>query len=81
MKACCDLENEDLSLGIIALTYQDLGINNDYEKSRILYSLRGVLIFADEGHKRNQAMLMDLLQNNTFRRLVYTGTLNYSANK
>jgi hypothetical protein len=28
--------------------------NNDYERSRILFALRGILLFNDQGYKRNQ---------------------------
>jgi hypothetical protein len=56
----------------------ELNINNDYEKSRILYSLRGVLLFGDEGHKKNQAMLMDKLQDSKYRKLIYTDNTTFS---
>ncbi len=48
----------------------DININNYYEQSRILYSLRGVLIFNDEGHKRNQQFLMNKFQDNRYATLV-----------
>jgi hypothetical protein len=60
---------------------QDIRINTNYEKIRILSSLRGILIFNDEGHKRNQEMLMNKLQDKKFRRLVFKGELRYKANK
>lgn len=59
----------------------DLSINNDFEKCRILYSLRGVLLFNDEGHKKNQELLMNKLQDNKYRRLVYKGPTVYIAKK
>ena len=41
--------------GVISVvTEVNAVVNNDYEKSRILYCLRGVLLFGDEGHKKNQ---------------------------
>jgi hypothetical protein len=43
--------------------------------------LRGVLIFNDEGHKRNQQILMNKLQDNKYRRLVFKGDLYYIAKK
>jgi len=58
-----------------------LKLNNNFEKSRILYCLRGVLIFNDEGHKKNQQTLMNKLQDNKYRRLVFNGSLPYIAKK
>lgn len=46
-----------------------------------MYSLRGVLLFSDEGHKKNQEMLMDKLQDNKYRRLVYNGPTQFKAEK
>lgn len=60
---------------------QDLRLNNNFEKSRILYSLRGILIFNDEGHKRNQQILLNKLSDNKFRRLVFKDSLKYKAKK
>lgn len=28
--------------------------SNDYERSRILFALRGILLFNNQGHKKNQ---------------------------
>jgi hypothetical protein len=79
LKACVSLEVYEQVGGVISTVLsQDLSINLDFEKSRILYSLRGVLLFGDEGHKKNQAMLMDKLQDNNYRRLVYKGPTTYS---
>jgi hypothetical protein len=48
LNACISLEVYEQIGGVIATVLsQDLSINNDYEKSRILYSLRGVLLFGD----------------------------------
>ena len=61
---------------------QNLDSNSNFEKSRILYSLRGVLIFNDEGHKRNQQTLMNKLQDNKYRQLVFKkGSLRYNAKR
>lgn len=43
--------------------------------------MRGVLIFNDEGHKRNQQMLLNKLSDNKFRRLVFKDSLKYTAKK
>lgn len=78
LNSCIELEQEELIHGIVSNAInQDLKLNNNYEKSRILYCLRGILIFNDEGHKRNQQILMNRLQDNRFRRLVFSGSIKY----
>jgi len=48
LKACTSLEVYEQVGGVIAnVLSDDLNINLDYEKCRILYSLRGVLLFSD----------------------------------
>lgn len=82
LNSCLELEREELVHGIVSnVLNQDLKLNNNFEKSRILYSLRGVLIFNDEGHKRNQQMLLNKLSDNKFRRLVFKDSLKYTAKK
>jgi len=55
LNACTHLEVYEQIGGVISnVLSDDLSINLDYEKCRILYSLRGVLLFGDEGHKKNQ---------------------------
>jgi hypothetical protein len=82
LNSCIELEQEELIHGIVSNAINhDLNLNNNFEKSRILYCLRGVLIFNDEGHKRNQQILMNRLQDNRFRRLVFNGTLSFTAKK
>ncbi len=55
LSACTSLEIYEQVGGVIAnVLSDDVHINLDYEKCRILYSLRGVLLFGDEGHKKNQ---------------------------
>lgn len=49
--------------------------NNDFEKSRILFSLRGILLFNDQGHKRNQELLMNKLQDNRYKKLIFQGSI------
>jgi len=60
---------------------QDLRIYNNFEKSRILYSLRSLLIFNDEGHKRNQQLLLNRLSDNKFKRLRLQGELPYRSKR
>lgn len=80
---CNSLENEEIVHTIVSdAMNQDIKINNNYEKSRLLYCLRGILIFNDEGHKRNQQILMNKLQDNKYRRLIFSGSLkDYNAKK
>lgn len=82
LNSCLELEKEELVHGIVSnVINQDLRLNNNFEKSRILYSLRGVLIFNDEGHKRNQQLLLNKLSDNKFRRLVFKDSVNFMAKK
>lgn len=54
--------------------------NNDLEKSRILFALRGVLLYNDQGYKRNQEILMNRLQDNRYNKFIYQGPIKYKAN-
>ena len=72
LEACIALSNED----IVKTTFFGKEFNpndnpNDYEKSKILYALRGILIFNDEGNKKNQEKLMNKLQDNKYRILIF----------
>lgn len=46
-----------------------------------MHSLRGLLIFNDEGHKKNQQILLNKLSDNRFRKLAYAGTTKFTAKK
>lgn len=46
-------------------------ISKNYEKSQIFYALRGILLFNGQGHHRNQELLMNKLQDNKYRGLIY----------
>lgn len=54
---------------------------SNYEKSSIYYALRGVLLFHDEGHRRNQELLMNKLQDSKYRRLIFQETFDYRSTK
>lgn len=58
----------------------DLG-SNDYERSRILFALRGILLFNNQGHKKNQELLMNRLQDNRYNRLIFQGTIQNTTSK
>lgn len=67
-----ELEREEVEHGIVSIAMkEDHTVNYGFEKSRILHSLRGLLIFNDEGHKRNQQILLNKLSDNKYRRLVH----------
>ena len=51
----------------------------DYEKSGIFYALRGILLFHDKGHQRNQELLMNKLQDSKYRRLIFQSPLDYKG--
>jgi hypothetical protein len=77
LNACLSFEPVEIeenvvkyALALSPVPGQDISKITNYEKSRILYSLRGILIFNDEGHKRNQQLLMNKLQDNKFRKLI-----------
>ena len=51
----------------------------DYEKAQIFYALRGVCLFNDHGHHRNQELLMNRLQDNKFRKLIYQNIVEFKS--
>ncbi len=55
--------------------------NTDYQKSKILHSLRGILLYNDEGHKHNQELLINRLQDNKFKHLIFKGKCEFTSNK
>ena len=50
---------------------------NDYQKSRIFFCLRGILLCGQEGHRRNQEVLMNAIQNSKYRNLIFNGKFEY----
>jgi hypothetical protein len=48
-------------------------VYNNYEKSQILFALRGILLLNNEGFRINQEVLMNRFQDNRFKRLIYKG--------
>jgi hypothetical protein len=65
------MKSNEMEHGVVSYALkQDLLVDNRYETSRILHSLRGLLIFNDEGHKTNQRNLLNKLSDNRFRDLV-----------
>lgn len=56
----------------IELDPDSQGVKNyDYEKSLIFNALRGIVIYKDEGHKRNQQILMNKLTSHKYQRLIF----------
>ena len=51
--------------------------NFDYEKCLIFNALRGILIFNEQGFRRNQEILMNRLQDNRYRRLIFQKKFEY----
>lgn len=51
----------------------------DYEKSQIFYALRGITLYNDQGYYRNQELLMNKLQDNKYRRLIYQESIEYKG--
>lgn len=73
LEACMALNHQD----IVSTTFfgKDSGAENAnyYEKSKILFSLRGILIFNEQGISKNQEKLMNKIQDNKYRMLIFTG--------
>ncbi len=73
LEACMTLSHQD----IVTTTFfgKDPGTENAnyYEKSKILFSLRGILIFNEQGINKNQEKLMNKIQDNKYRMLIFTG--------
>ena len=44
---------------------------NDFEKSRIFFSLRGILLYNEQGFKRNQEILMNAIQYSKYCSLIF----------
>lgn len=43
---------------------------DDYERSSLLFSLRGLVFFNEKGHERNQKLVLSLVQKNRDLRLI-----------
>jgi hypothetical protein len=56
-------------------------IHNNYEKSQILYALRGILLLNDEGFRINQEAVMNRFQDNKFKRLIFKGKTDFTSRR
>lgn len=54
---------------------------SSFEKSQILFSLRGILLLNSEGFRINQELLMNRFQDNRFKRLIYRGKVEFISNR
>ena len=74
LESCLNLDRTILFANLITKhsnQSDEIVENQDYEKSLILQSLKGILIFNEQGFKKNQEILMNKLQESKYRRLVY----------
>lgn len=77
LEACMALTRQDIVK--VTLFSKDIGNENInyYEKSKILFSLRGILIFNEQGIMKNQEKLMNKIQDNKFRSLIFADPTPY----
>lgn len=72
LDACIKLDaNEFFSTLLAERINKEVIRHVDYEKGKILHSLRGILLYNDEGHKHNQELLINRLQDNKYKRLIF----------
>jgi hypothetical protein len=53
-------------------------VHNSFEKSQIIFALRGILLLNDEGFRINQEILMNRFQDNKFKKLIYKGKVEFT---
>lgn len=49
---------------------------DDYERSNLLFSLRGLVLFNEKGHERNQKLVLSIVQKNRDLRLIENRSLS-----
>ena len=59
-----------MSKNIFNLDKESL-VHYNYEKSQILFALRGILLMGNSGFRINQETLMNRFQDNKFKKLIY----------
>lgn len=57
---------------------RDQLIHNNFEKSQIIFALRGILLLNDEGFRINQELLMNRFQDNKFKKLIFKNKVDYT---
>jgi hypothetical protein len=82
LNACIKLNEHEIFGALISERVDKHFIRHtDYEKGKILHSLRGILLYNDEGHKHNQELLINRLQDNKFKHLIFKGKCEFISNK
>jgi hypothetical protein len=80
LESCVELEQGFVLRNVLGNFLNMPVTNNDFEKSRILFALRGILLYNDQGFKRNQEMLMNRLQDNRYNKFIFQETFRFMAN-
>jgi hypothetical protein len=76
LDACIKLDIED---GFSSIKDSKDGlVHNSFEKSQIIFALRGILLLNDEGFRINQEILMNRFQDNKFKKLIYKGKVEFT---
>ena len=76
LDACVKLDIED---GLNSMKESKDGlVHNSFEKSQIIFALRGILLLNDEGFRINQEILMNRFQDNKFKKLIYKGKVEFT---
>ncbi len=82
LEAC--LEVDKLNSGnIFAFLIKEKSELNftSFEKSKLLLCLRGILLYNEEGHHKNQQLLIDKLLNNRFKALIFVDEIRTQRKK
>ena len=80
LQSCIDLDTNFAFEAMFAgenFLGDNLCSQNDYERSRILFALRGVILYNDRGHKENQELLMNRLQDMKYNKLIFRGNFDF----
>lgn len=81
LEACIELDKEEFVTHYILKDDKEMLIHNNYEKSQIIYALRGILLLNDEGFRINQEILMNRFQDNRFKRLIFKGKVDFTSRR
>ena len=82
LESCLDMEQTIVFANLVSKyssQTEEVVENKDYEKSLILQSLKGILIFNEQGFKKNQEILMNKLQEGRYRRLIYKNRCEFRS--
>jgi hypothetical protein len=82
LDACIQLDASEFYAGLLSDRIdKELVRHVDYEKGKIFHSLRGILLYNDEGHKQNQELLINRLQDNKYKRLIFKGKCEFTSKR